>query len=82
MQQKIGAEVRAMGVSYYIRKLVSEETGRRVASAAKSGETLLIPASAAAIARDFPGSTLSEEEIRNQLFAKAARADVEVELGR
>lgn len=84
MQQKIGAEGQAMGVgtSIFIRRLVMAETRRRVASAAKRGEPLSIPASAAEIAQEFPGSALPEEDVRNQLFAEAARAGVAVELGR
>lgn len=84
MQRKIGAEGQAMGtgISIYIRRLVMQETRRRVASAAKRGESLSIPASAAEIAQEFPGSALPEEDVRNQLFAEAGRAGVEVELGR
>jgi len=71
-----------MGVSYYIRKLIGEETERRVASAGKEGETLQVSASATEIERDFPGSTLSQEEVRNQLFSGAATGGVDVELRR
>jgi len=84
MQQKVGAEDQVMGtgVSIYIRRLVMQETRRRVASAAKRGEALSIPTSAAEIAEEFPGSALPEEDVRNQLFAEAGRAGVATELGR
>ena len=70
-----------IGLSVFMRRLVIQEARQRVASAAKRGESLLIPATAAEITQEFPGSALPEEDVRNQLFAEAARAGVSVELG-
>ena len=71
-----------IGLSVFIRRLVIQETRQRVASAAKRGEPLLVPAAAAEIKQEFPGSALPDEDVRNQLFAEAARTGVAVELGR
>ena len=69
-----------IGVSFYVRNLVAQEMRGRVASARKRGDTLAIPEAAAQIARDYPGSGLADEDLRNRLFAEAIQQGAPLEL--
>ena len=69
-----------VGVSFYVRNLVGKEMRGRVASARRRGETLAIPEAAAEIARNYPGSALPDEDLRNRLFAEAIQAGAPVAL--
>jgi hypothetical protein len=68
------------GVAFFIRTLIAEEMRDRVASAKKRGETLSIPAQIDEIASSYPGSALTDDDLRNRLFAEATRAGVDVDL--
>ena len=69
-----------VGVSFYIRNLVGKEMRGRVARARRRGETLMIPETAADIARNYPGSALPDEDLRNRLFAEAIQAGAPIAL--
>jgi hypothetical protein len=70
------------GTAFFIRTLVAEEMRDRIARAKKRGETLSIPAHADEIARNYPGSALTDDDLRNRLFAEATSAGVPVDLHR
>ena len=68
------------GVELFIRTLIAEEMRDRIAAAKESGQTLSIPANVDEIARNYPGARLTEEDLRNRLFAEATQAGVPVDL--
>jgi len=67
------------GVSSFIRVLVSEEVKRRVAEAAKDGQSINLKAHAVEIERAYPGSYLSDLEIAAALLDEASRVGVPTE---
>lgn len=69
-------------LSFYVRNLVAGDMRERVSQARRRGEPLAIPENADAIERDYPGSGLTADDVRNRLFAEASNAGVRVEMKR
>jgi hypothetical protein len=70
------------GTAFFIRTLIAEEMRDRIAAAKARGETLSIPAQVDELAKSYPGSALTDDDLRNRFFAEATRAGVAIDLKR
>ena len=69
-------------VSRFVSGLVTEEIRRVVAEAAKKGQILSAPDTAATILKTYPRCGFDEAELANEVMLKAAQAGIGVQFGR